>query len=100
MSGTTATICTNTRSRVREVRICSDCRDEHYYCCDRCGDLHHYDDMHRVYRANGYEDFVCDDCAENYEECPHCGELMEMKDDGTCPHCGVVLVEDEEDEAV
>ena len=72
----------------REVRVCSDCRDEHYYGCDCCGDLHHYDDVHRVYRANGYEDFVCDDCADNYDRCPHCDELIEIKDDGTCPSCG------------
>lgn len=73
------------------VRVCSDCRDEHYYGCDCCGDLHHYDDMHRVYRANGYEDFVCNDCADNYDCCPHCDELIEIKDDGTCPSCGAVL---------
>lgn len=83
----------------REVRVCSDCRDEHYYGCDCCGDLHHYDDMHRVYRANGYEDFVCDDCADNYDCCPHCDELIEIKDDGTCPSCGAVI-EEQEDEAV
>lgn len=83
----------------REVRVCSDCRDEHYYGCDCCGDLHHYDDMHRVYRANGYEDFVCNDCADNYDCCPHCDELIEIKDDGTCPSCGAVI-EEQEDEAV
>lgn len=83
----------------REVRVCSDCRDEHYYGCDCCGDLHHYDDMHRVYRANGYEDFVCDDCADNYDCCPHCDELIEIKDNGTCPSCGAVI-EEQEDEAV
>lgn len=83
----------------REVRVCSDCRDEHYYGCDCCGDLHHYDDMHRVYRANGYEDFVCDDCADNYDCCPHCDELIEIKDDGTCTSCGAVI-EEQEDEAV
>lgn len=83
----------------REVRVCSDCRDEHYYGCDCCGDLHHHDDMHRVYRANGYEDFVCNDCADNYDCCPHCDELIEIKDDGTCPSCGAVI-EEQEDEAV
>lgn len=83
----------------REVRVCSDCRDEHYYGCDCCGDLHHYDDMHRVYRANGYEDFVCDDCADNYDCCPHCDELIKIKDNGTCPSCGAVI-EEQEDEAV
>lgn len=83
----------------REVRVCSDCLDEHYYGCDCCGDLHHYDDMHRVYRANGYEDFVCNDCADNYDCCPHCDELIEIKDDGTCPSCGAVI-EEQEDEAV
>ena len=83
----------------REVRVCSDCRDEHYYGCDCCGDLHHYDDMHRVYQANGYEDFVCNDCADNYDCCPHCDELIEIKDDGTCPSCGAVI-EEQEDEAV
>lgn len=83
----------------REVRICSDCRDEHYYGCDCCGDLHHMDDMRIVHRANGYEDYVCDDCADNYDCCPHCDEFIEIKDDGTCPNCGAVI-EEQEAEAV
>lgn len=83
----------------REVRICESCRDEDYYCCDRCSDLHHRDDMRVVYRADGCEDFVCGDCAEFYETCPHCEELIEMRDDGTCPCCGAV-VEEQEAEAV
>lgn len=83
----------------REVRICSDCRDEHYYGYDCCGDLHHMDDMRIVHRANGYEDYVCDDCADNYDCCPHCDEFIEIKDDGTCPNCGAVI-EEQEAEAV
>ena len=82
-----------------EVRICSDCRDELYYCCDRCGDLHHRDDMRVVYRADGCETCVCEDCAERYDACPHCGELIEMRSDGTCPRCGAVI-EEQEEEAV
>lgn len=70
----------------RELRICGDCRDEYYYGCDCCGDLHHMDDMRIVHRANGYEDYVCDDCADNYDCCPHCDEFIEIKDDGTCPN--------------
>lgn len=83
----------------RELRICGDCRDEYYYGCDCCGDLHHADDMRIVHRASGYEDYVCDDCADNYDCCPHCDELIEMKDDGTCPNCGAVI-EEQEAEAV
>ena len=83
----------------RELRICGDCRDEYYYGCDCCGDLHHMDDMRIVHRANGYEDYVCDDCADNYDCCPHCDELIEIKDDGTCPNCGAVI-EEQEAEAV
>ena len=81
-----------------EVRVCENCRDEDYYCCDRCGDLHHGDDMRRVYKADGY-DYLCEDCSEDFTLCPHCGELIEVKNDGTCPHCGVV-VEEMEEEAV
>lgn len=83
----------------RELRICGDCRDEYYYGCDCCGDLHHMDDMRIVHRANGYEDYVCDDCADNYDCCPHCDEFIEIKDDGTCPNCGAVI-EEQEAEAV
>ena len=83
----------------RELRICGDCRDEYYYGCDRCGDLHHAGDMRTVHRASGYEDYVCDDCADNYDCCPHCDELIEIKDDGTCPNCGAVI-EEQEAEAV
>ena len=83
----------------RELRICGDCRDEYYYGCDCCGDLHHMDDMRIVHRANGYEDYVCDDCADNYDCCPHCDEFIEIKDDGTCPSCGAVI-EEQEAEAV
>lgn len=83
----------------RELRICGDCRDEYYFGCDCCGDLHHADDMRIVHRASGYEDYVCDDCADNYDCCPHCDELIEIKDDGTCPNCGAVI-EEQEAEAV
>ena len=82
-----------------EVRVCENCRDEDYYCCDRCGDLHHGDDMRRVYKADGYDYYLCEDCSEDFTLCPHCGELIEVKNDGPCPHCGVV-VEEMEEEAV
>lgn len=54
--------------------------------------------MNTVYTPQG-ELMVCDDCADNYDCCPHCDELIEIKDDGTCPSCGAVI-EEQEDEAV
>lgn len=83
----------------QEVRVCGDCRDENYYSCDSCGELYHADDVQKYYTREGYEGIVCEDCADEFITCPHCDELIEMRDDGTCPHCGVVL-EEKEAEAV
>lgn len=55
--------------------------------------------MQTVYKADGTQYYVCDDCAEKFVTCPHCDELVEMCDDGTGPHCGAVM-EEMEDEAV
>lgn len=77
---------------------CDDCLDECCERCDNCGDLYHCDDMNTVYTPQG-ELMVCDDCADEYDRCPHCEELIEMNDDGTCPNCGAVI-EEQEAEAV
>ncbi len=52
------------------VRVCDDCLDNHYTCCDICGEYHHTDNMRYV---DGRD--VCNGCFEEYsEECEHCGE--------------------------
>lgn len=79
-----------------DVSVCRDCLDEFYTECADCHDYHHNSRIHAVYRENGDVVYVCDDCAADYEECPHCGELVKVRDDGTCPHCGAVIEAEEE----
>ena len=64
--------------------------------CD-CHEYHHNNNICAVVIGNGDYAHVCDDCAAEYEDCPHCGALVEVRDNGTCPHCGAVI-EDEEEE--
>lgn len=76
--------------------VCDDCRDEYYEECHECDEWHRRDDMNHAYRENGEEVYICDDCRDDFVECPHCDELIMVREDGTCPHCGAVV--DEEDE--
>lgn len=80
-----------------ECRVCCDCLDEHYMECQHCHDYHYNKCVIAAYQENGDLAYVCDDCAAEYEECPHCGELVKVRDDGTCPHCGAVIDENEEE---
>lgn len=77
--------------------VCQNCYDEYYGSCDECDDDYRRDFLRPLIRANGDHEYVCDDCARDYETCPHCGELVEVCDDGTCPQCGCVI-EDEDTE--
>ena len=84
-------------SRGNEIRVCNDCIDN-YILCDKCDEYYPDDKVYFAHRANGDEVYVCADCKDEYfEVCPHCGELVEICDDGTCPHCGAVVEEDEEE---
>lgn len=49
---------------------------------------------------DGDNAYVCEDCMDSYEICPHCDTMIERCEDGTCPECGAVIDEKEEDEAV
>lgn len=81
-----------------EVWVCSDCLS-HYNTCEDCGETYHNDSIWIVHSADGSERYVCEDCGgSNYTECPHCGEHVEIKCDGTCPLCGENT--EKEDEAV
>jgi len=84
-------------SRGNEIRVCNDCIDN-YILCEKCNEYYPRDEVFFAHRANGDEVYVCADCKDEYfEVCPHCGELVEICDDGTCPHCGAVVEEDEEE---
>lgn len=80
-----------------EIRVCDRCRDEHYCYCDECGEYHPYEEIQFVYTAGGNEEYRCEDCRDGFDTCPHCSEMVEMREDGTCPHCGAVIEEDEEE---
>ena len=47
-----------------------------------------------IFREGGFTEMVCEDCADEYEECPHCGELTENRT--ICLACGAVIDEKEE----
>lgn len=72
--------------------------------CDNCGEWHYAQNMTHVYDRDGAEFTYCDYCygrrAHRFTECPHCGELVEVCEDGTCPACDAVIEEQKEDEAV
>jgi len=72
---------------------CADCRDNHFFTCEDCGNEVNNDYINSV--AGGY---VCNDCLRrNYTECDRCGEWQ--RDDDTamsefadksgvfCPSC-------------
>lgn len=81
-----------------EVYVCNDCLS-HYNTCEDCGEVHYSDNIQFVHNADGSERCVCENCgSSNYTECPHCGEYVEIKYDGTCPLCGENM--EKEDEAV
>jgi len=68
--------------------VCRDCADEHYTCCDDCGD---YVSSSAIRHADGQD--ICDGCMENYTFCDDCGDLVCVEntystDDGTyCESC-------------
>lgn len=81
-----------------EVWVCSDCLSP-YNTCEDCGEAYHNNSIWIVHSADGSERYVCEDCGgSNYTECPHCGEHVEIKCDGTCLLCGENM--EKEDEAV
>lgn len=76
----------------REVMVCTDCLNEHYFRCEHCGGYHHINTA--ISTAYGYD--VCHNCAEsNFRKCSVCGELhyssgmhyMEESDEYICDEC-------------
>lgn len=84
--------------RGNEVYVCDRCRDEHYCYCDECGEYHLFEETMLVYTAGGNEEYRCEDCRDGFDTCPHCREMIEIREDGTCPHCGAVIEEEEDAE--
>ncbi len=91
--------------------ICESCRDDYYYTCEDCGEIHHQDDMTWIEDKQMY---VCDSCLDgNYYQCEYCehwyssdnvNETYEGKwvcDDCferhyyTCGDCGYAVFQDE-----
>ena len=60
-----------------EILVCEGCLDDHYYCCDECGEYHHVDNGESV---DGYG-WVCTDCLDDhFTQCYHCGEWFRDRD--------------------
>ena len=85
-------------SHGNSIQVCSDCRDNHYYLCEDCDEWYHGDCVTTAYDADGVEHYVCENCENDYDECPHCEALIEIREDGTCPHCGAVVEEEKTEE--
>lgn len=80
---------------------CDDCIGEVAEQCDHCGEWHMRDDMISIVCLDGSTIYyVCEDCESGYEYeiCPHCGERVEIRRDGTCPVYGAVVNEEEKEE--
>lgn len=70
-----------------ELIACPECVDSYFEVCRDCGK--HYITTELTFL--GYcEEYVCDECKEDYEECEHCGDLYraeEMERDGSTYYC-------------
>ncbi len=96
---------------------CDDCLHEYCEECADCGEWHKRDNMTLVHDSQGREQYVCEDCLDEYFRCDECNEYFPCdetctvyKADGstiyvcedcstkyvTCPDCGE-LVEVRED---
>lgn len=84
-------------TRVGDNCYCDDCLRVVATECDDCGEWVMNEDSYKVYDSDGLENWVCENCRDDYQTCPHCGELIVLRNDGTCPHCGAVVEEKEED---
>lgn len=77
-----------------EKIACGDCADEHLKYCRDCNTHHLKEDMTFL----GYcEEYICDECKDEYEECEECGELFpvdEMEKDGARYYCESCYDED------
>lgn len=71
-----------------DVSVCSDCLEEHYFTCQRCDEIEHYENHSTVededwceYCYNDYS-FYCEGCDENYSY-----DNTPCDDDGYCGGC-------------
>jgi hypothetical protein len=58
------------------IEVCDDCLREDFSRCVDCDEWYPTDEMYRD--ADG--DYLCDDCANNYERCENCEELYRELD--------------------
>lgn len=57
--------------------ICQGCYDDSYCSCERCGEIHHLDDLVEVDRFFRFSEWVCQECADaHYYRCEDCGEYV------------------------
>ena len=83
---------------VGEDTYCNSCLEETCEQCYHCGEWHRREDMTRIVLADGREVYVCEECDSRYDyvTCPHCGDSVMIRPDGTCPTCGATIKEEEE----
>ena len=82
--------------------VCEDCRNEHFYYCDECGEWVRGDD---AYWVECEERYVCEDCINSYyTRCEDCGEyersedMYEYRDMMLCESCYEERKESEDDD--
>lgn len=84
------------------LSVCEYCFDQHYFCCEDCGDYFHSE------RGEVLEgEFHCSACLENhYHLCDRCGEYVhhqdavEMEGNGYCADCAEEIQAEQEEETV
>jgi hypothetical protein len=70
--------------------VCTECADEHFYCCEHCGTYLREDDAYYIECEDRY---VCENCLDrNYTKCEDCGEYI--PDGDVCWHGDYALCED------
>ena len=79
--------------------VCEDCYCDNYFYCYECDELHHNDDLVKVYTScsrRGQVKYMCKDCAERSgaHKCEDCGDwfdedIVRQAPDGTwfCEEC-------------
>lgn len=77
-----------------ECYVCDDCLDDGrtYGRCERCGDIHHIDNLCSVYTNDCDSELWCDYCRENYTSyCDECNRDFDDRfvtvEDGCCEFC-------------
>jgi hypothetical protein len=67
------------------VQICESCYDNFYGYCERCEEIHHYDNI--ICTEDGY--YYCQSCADAYTfTCANCCETFSHNTEGYCGNNG------------